>query len=205
MLTSDLMQSISSKDHYLGNTSTPSSSTTTHLIWPPETSKAHAARLWLVPFHCWINLTHSNMFLHSPFDFATVNWQKPTILFLNPTGTFYLDLRTHSCGLTYHHTQFKLTVAFKSPIATKSTLPHYVLHLILTTSTFTHDGKRPQVWLVFYPIFWTTNRDSVYFTRWNCAAIACLQLVCQMTPHFVPTCQNLSRLNLCQHFVWPLK
>jgi hypothetical protein len=60
----------------LGDMSTPSSSMTTHLIWPSDTSKAHAAWLWLVPFCHWINLTHSDTFLHRPFDFAIVNGRK---------------------------------------------------------------------------------------------------------------------------------
>jgi hypothetical protein len=62
--------------HSLGEISTPSSSTTTNLIWPSDSSKAHTAWLWLVPFHCWINLTHSDTFLHRPFDFAIINGRK---------------------------------------------------------------------------------------------------------------------------------
>jgi hypothetical protein len=62
--------------HSLGDISTPSSSTTTHLIWPSDTSKAHDAWLWPVPFHCWINVTHSYMFLYGPFDFATIKGRK---------------------------------------------------------------------------------------------------------------------------------
>jgi hypothetical protein len=62
--------------HSMGNISTPSSSTTTHVIRPSDTSEAHAACLHLVPFHHWINLTHSNMLLHGPFEFATINGRK---------------------------------------------------------------------------------------------------------------------------------
>jgi hypothetical protein len=38
--------------HSMGNISTPSSSTTTHLIWQSDTSEAHAAHLHLVPLIC---------------------------------------------------------------------------------------------------------------------------------------------------------
>ena len=30
----------------------------------------------LVPFHRWLNLTHTDTFIHGPFDFATVNGRK---------------------------------------------------------------------------------------------------------------------------------
>jgi hypothetical protein len=30
----------------------------------------------LVPFRRWLNLTYSDTYLHSPFDFATVNGRK---------------------------------------------------------------------------------------------------------------------------------
>jgi hypothetical protein len=36
--------------HSMGNISTPSSSTTMHLIWPSDISKAHTAHLHLMPF-----------------------------------------------------------------------------------------------------------------------------------------------------------
>ncbi len=62
--------------HLLGCISTPFSSTTTHLIQSSDTSKAHAAWLQLVLFGYWIKLTHSNTFLHGPFDFVIVNGRK---------------------------------------------------------------------------------------------------------------------------------
>jgi hypothetical protein len=62
--------------HSMGDISTPFSSTTMHLIRPSDTSKAHAAHLHLMPFLCWINLTHSDMLLYSPFEFTTINARK---------------------------------------------------------------------------------------------------------------------------------
>ncbi len=59
--------------HSFGDIATPTSSTKTHLIWPSDTSKAHAARHRLVPFCHWINLLHSGTLIHGPFEFATVN------------------------------------------------------------------------------------------------------------------------------------
>ena len=35
-----------------------------------------AIRQQLVPFRRWLNLTHSDTYLHGPFDFASVNWRK---------------------------------------------------------------------------------------------------------------------------------
>jgi hypothetical protein len=54
----------------------PTSSTTMHLIRPSDISTAVAARILLVPFRRWLNLTHSDTFLYGPFNFATVNGWK---------------------------------------------------------------------------------------------------------------------------------
>jgi hypothetical protein len=62
--------------HSIGDIATPTSSTTTHLIRPSDTSEAHAARHQLVPFCCWINLLHSGTLLHGPFEFTSVNGRK---------------------------------------------------------------------------------------------------------------------------------
>jgi hypothetical protein len=59
--------------HSIGDIATPTSSTTTHLIRPSDTSEAHAARHQLVSFHRWINLLHSGTLLHGPFEFVSVN------------------------------------------------------------------------------------------------------------------------------------
>jgi hypothetical protein len=62
--------------HSMGDISTPSSSTIMHLILLSKTSKAHAACLHFVLFCCWINLTNSDMLLHSPFEFANIKGRK---------------------------------------------------------------------------------------------------------------------------------
>jgi hypothetical protein len=59
--------------HSLGNLATPTSMTTTHLICPSATLEALAFKQKLVPFHQWLNLTHSDTYHHGPFEFATVN------------------------------------------------------------------------------------------------------------------------------------
>ncbi len=48
----------------------------THLIWPSDTSKDYTTRHKLCPFQKWLNLTHQDMFIHGPFEFATVDGQK---------------------------------------------------------------------------------------------------------------------------------
>ena len=47
-----------------------------HLITPSDTSEERAARHHLLPIHCWVNLTHVDTYIHSLFDFATVNRRK---------------------------------------------------------------------------------------------------------------------------------
>jgi hypothetical protein len=52
--------------HSLGDITTPSSSSTTHFIRPSDTSEAHASKCKLVPFRRWLNLTHSDTYIHGP-------------------------------------------------------------------------------------------------------------------------------------------
>jgi hypothetical protein len=59
--------------HHSSDIATPTSSTATHLIQPSDTLKAHATQLSLVPFRRWVNLTHSNTFIHGPFSFAVTH------------------------------------------------------------------------------------------------------------------------------------
>jgi hypothetical protein len=59
--------------HPAGDITTPTSLTMTHLIRPLDTSKALAKRQHLVPFHWWLDLTHTNTYIPHPFNFATVN------------------------------------------------------------------------------------------------------------------------------------
>jgi hypothetical protein len=48
----------------------------THLIRPTDTSEAYASRHNLLPFHQHVNLTHSNPFIHGPFDFTILGGRK---------------------------------------------------------------------------------------------------------------------------------
>ena len=52
---------------------TPTSSTATQFIRPSDTSEAHATCLSLVPFRHWDTLTHSNTYVHGPFNFAATH------------------------------------------------------------------------------------------------------------------------------------
>ena len=61
-----------SQDNIMAN----STSAHTHLRWPTDTSETYANRHKLLPFWKYINLTHSDTFIHGPFDFATINNQK---------------------------------------------------------------------------------------------------------------------------------
>jgi hypothetical protein len=95
--------------HSLGDIVTPLSSTSAHLIWPLDTSEAHVATHRLMPFRRWLNLTHSDTYIHGPFDFASINahktrdrisqldWDilfKQTSMFHNPLPQF--DLPSYS-------------------------------------------------------------------------------------------------------------
>ena len=62
--------------HRLHDVWTPTSSSSTHLICPSDTSEAQANRNKLVPFRRWLNLTHTDTYIHGPFDFATVKGHK---------------------------------------------------------------------------------------------------------------------------------
>jgi hypothetical protein len=43
-----------------------------HLITPSDSSADHAACHHLVTVHSWVNLTHGDMHIHGPFNFAIV-------------------------------------------------------------------------------------------------------------------------------------
>ena len=62
--------------HPFSEITTPTSSIMTHMIRPSDTSEALAAKSHLVPFRRWLNLTHSDTYLHGPFDFATINGRR---------------------------------------------------------------------------------------------------------------------------------
>jgi hypothetical protein len=54
----------------------PDLSLETHLICPSDTSVDYALCHNLLPFRKWLNITHSDTFIHGPFEFATVRGQK---------------------------------------------------------------------------------------------------------------------------------
>ena len=54
----------------------PDLSLETQLICPSDTSVDYTLRQKLLPFRKWLNITHSDMFIHGPFEFATVSGQK---------------------------------------------------------------------------------------------------------------------------------
>jgi hypothetical protein len=62
--------------HPFSDITTPTSSIMTHMIRPSDTSEALAAKSHLVPFRRWLNLSHSDTYLHGPFDFATINGRR---------------------------------------------------------------------------------------------------------------------------------
>lgn len=62
--------------HGLGDITTPSNATDTHLIRPSDTSEAYASRHKLVPYRKWLNLTHEDTYIHGPFEFATIRGRK---------------------------------------------------------------------------------------------------------------------------------
>jgi hypothetical protein len=62
--------------HTLGKLQSPLSLTETHLIKLSDTLVDYAQRHKLHPFCKWINLTHLDMFVHGPFEFASVHGQK---------------------------------------------------------------------------------------------------------------------------------
>jgi hypothetical protein len=62
--------------HSLGDCPTLTLSSQTHLIHPSDTSKALATKQKLIPFWWWLNLTHSDTYIHNPFNFAMVNGRK---------------------------------------------------------------------------------------------------------------------------------
>jgi hypothetical protein len=47
-----------------------------HLITPSNTSKDRAKRHLLVQNHGWANLTHSDTYIHGPFEFAIAQGRK---------------------------------------------------------------------------------------------------------------------------------
>jgi hypothetical protein len=54
----------------------PLSTMETHLVHPSDTLVDYAYCHKLSAFQKWVNLTHKNTFIHSPFDFSSINGRK---------------------------------------------------------------------------------------------------------------------------------
>jgi hypothetical protein len=54
----------------------PCLSCNTHLSRPSDTSEAYASRHGLLKFWQYVNLTHSDTYIHGLFDFATIHGHK---------------------------------------------------------------------------------------------------------------------------------
>jgi hypothetical protein len=96
--------------HGIDDVTMPTASTDTHLIRPSDdTSDAYAISHKLVPFRKWLNVSHLDIFIHGPFDFALIrgrktrdrisqdDWDilaKHTSMFANPLPKF--DVPTYS-------------------------------------------------------------------------------------------------------------
>jgi hypothetical protein len=98
--------------HSTGKYATPTLSKQTHLIQPTDTSEALATTQRLEPFCRWLDLAHSDTYIHSPFEFATVNGRK-----------------THNCvaqcdwdNLSCHQSQFQ-------NLLPRFDLPSYSVHV----------------------------------------------------------------------------
>ena len=103
----------------------PTSSAHTHYIRPSDTSDAYADRHHLLPYRKFINLTHSDTFIHGPFDFAVIHGRKSrdrvskhawdrlalhSSMFQNtiprfdlPTYSIHVDRGAHTSGLCEVH------------------------------------------------------------------------------------------------------
>jgi hypothetical protein len=62
--------------HCQDNIFGPMSLAHTHFIWPSDTSKAYANQINLLLYWKYLNLAHTDTFIHGPFDFATIHGRK---------------------------------------------------------------------------------------------------------------------------------
>jgi len=90
----DIRLQYHSRDDILAN----STSANTHLLCPTDSSEAYAARHKLLPLRTYINLTHTDTFIHGPFDFATINKRKSR----DRIGQLEWDILKSHCDL-YHN------------------------------------------------------------------------------------------------------
>ena len=110
----------------------PSLTTDTYLVRPSNTSDDYAKCHNLLPFRKWLNITHTDTYIHGPFKFATVRgrksryricqedcwdvlWQHDT-MFQNPLHAY--DFPTHSihvdqgAHVTYHNQALTNAICF---------------------------------------------------------------------------------------------
>lgn len=62
--------------HLKGDLIDPSATSETHLIRPSDSSEQLALRHNLSPLRQWVTLTHEAVYIHGPFDFASVSGRK---------------------------------------------------------------------------------------------------------------------------------
>ncbi len=63
------------------------SSTESHLLWPLDSFESYAHYHNLIPYRFYINLTHANTYIYSPFNFATIHGCKSCNRVCEPIGT----------------------------------------------------------------------------------------------------------------------
>jgi hypothetical protein len=111
----------------------PSLTTDTHLVRPSDTSDEYAKRHNLLPFRKWLNITHTDTYIHGPFEFATIRGRKSrdricqedwdvlrqhTTMFQNPIPAF--DVPTYSihvdrgAHVTYHDQALTNVLCFEA-------------------------------------------------------------------------------------------
>jgi hypothetical protein len=99
-------------------------SSNTHLIRPSDTSEAYARHHKLLPFHRFLNLTHTDTYIHGPFNFATVNGRKSRDR-LSQQDWDILRSQTNM---------------FHTPLP-PSAVPSYSVHIDYCTHTTVHDMR----------------------------------------------------------------
>ncbi len=95
----------------------PCLTTNTHLVQPMDTSDSYVARHKLMPFRKWLNICHLDMYIHGPFEFASVrgrktrdcvaqpdwdvfHWNK--LMFNNPVPRFDIPTYSVHCNRGVH-------------------------------------------------------------------------------------------------------
>jgi hypothetical protein len=109
----------------------PLLTTNTHLARPSDTSEDYAKHHNLLPFRKWLNITHTDTYIHGPFEFATVRGRKSrdricqedwdilwqhTTMFQNPLPAFdvptYLIHVDQGAHMTYHNQALTNAICF---------------------------------------------------------------------------------------------